>query len=70
MKVPFNYVFEIKPDGSITPKQQTRVGMVTLSPGVFFGEGVSFGGIDFSKFKGRYLEIETDENIIVIKGIY
>ena len=70
MRVKFDSVFEIKSDGSISPKQRIRVGGIVLSPGVSFSRGVSFGGVDFSKYVGHDLEIETDKDIIVIKGIY
>ena len=69
MKVPFNSVFEEKA-GKLTPKQRIRVGGVILGPGVSFGKGVSFGGINFLDYIGHDLEIETDKDIIIIKGIY
>ena len=69
-RVNFDSVFEENTDGSFSPKQRIRVGGVILSPGVSFREGVIFGGVNFSKYKGHDLEIETDKDIIVIKGIY
>lgn len=69
-RVPFNSVFIQHPDNSLEPRQQIRVGGVALGPGVKFTRGVSFGGIDFTLFVGRDLEVETEGNTLVIKGIY
>lgn len=69
-RVTFDSVFNKLPDGRLEPKQPIRVGGVTLGPGVQFGRGVSFGGIDFTQFLDRDFEIDTDGNVIVIKGIY
>jgi len=69
-RVTFDSVFITHPDGSLEPRQPIRVGGVTLGPGVKFGRGVSFGGIDFSQFAGRDFEVETDNNVLVVKGIY
>ncbi len=66
----FNSIFEEKPGGTLTPRQRIRVGGVELSPGVVFRGGVAFGGIDFTQFIGRDLEVETDGPVLVIKGIY
>ena len=70
MRVPFDTVFIQHPDGSLEPRQRIRVGGVTFGPGVKFSRGVAFGGIDFVQFIGHELEIETDGDIAVIKGIY
>lgn len=69
-KVPFDSIFTINQDGSIEPKQTIRVGGVTMSPGVKFTRGVSFAGIDIAQFVDRDLEINTDEGVVVITGIY
>lgn len=70
MRVPFNYVFNLYPDGSLEPKQQIRVGGVVFGPGVKFSKGVAFSGIDFTQFLGHDLEIETENGMVLIKGIY
>ena len=69
-RVTFNSVFDKTPAGQLTPRQRMRVGGVTLGPGVLFTRGVSFGGIDFSQYEGRDLEVFTDGDVIVITGIY
>lgn len=69
-RVTFDSVFIKHPGGVLEPKQKIRVGGVTLGPGVKFSRGVAFGGVDFTQFAGRDLEVETDGDVLVIKGIY
>lgn len=57
-------------DGQLEPRQRIRVGGVTFGPGVRFSKGVALGGIDFTQFIDRDLEVETDEDLLVVKGIY
>lgn len=70
MRVPFNTVFLQNTDGSLEPRQRIRVGGVELDPGAKFSHGVTFGGIDFTQFIGHHLEVETDGEVLVVKGIY
>lgn len=69
-KVTFDSVFKKYGDGSLEPKQRIRVGGVSLGPGVRFTRGASFGGVDFTLFVDRDLEVKTDKNVLVITGIY
>jgi len=71
-RVNFDSIFIRHPDGSLEPRQRIRVGGVTFGPGVRFTRGVAFAGIDFTQFIGHDLEVETDteNDILVIKGIY
>jgi hypothetical protein len=66
----FNEIFFIHPDGSIEPRFPVQVGGVSFGPGVRFGKGVSFSGIDFSLFIGRDFQVRRDGQIINILGIY
>jgi len=43
---------------------------VTMSPGVSFGAGVLFGGLEISALRGKDLEVEQQGNTAVIKGFY
>lgn len=70
MKVPFDTVFTQHEDGALEPKQRIRVGGVEFGLGVKFTRGVSFGGVDFAQFIGHDLDVETDNDVLVIKGIY
>jgi hypothetical protein len=66
----FDTIFTTHNNGSIEPRQRIRVGGVTFGPGVQFTPGVSFSGVDFTQFRGRDFEVETDQDILVIKGVY
>ena len=66
----FYQIFRVNADGSIEPLRIVRMGGVQLSPGVRFGRGVSFSGIDLSKYVGRDLLVEEQEGVFVIKGIF
>lgn len=70
MRVPFSEVFQINPDGSISPRTTVIIGAVTMTPGVSFGRGVSFAGVELAALIGHDLEIEYEGNTIVIKGTY
>lgn len=71
-QVTFNSIFIIHPDGSIEPRQRVRVGGVEFGPGVKFSQGVAFAGIDFfaPQIFNHNLEIKTDNDVIVILGVY
>ena len=43
---------------------------VTFRPPLRLVHGSAIGGIDWTLFIGRDLEIETDGEVVVIKGIY
>jgi hypothetical protein len=58
MKVPFSYAFQENPNGSCTPKMQIHVNGITMGPGVSVRGGVSFGGFDIAKYRGKDLDIE------------
>jgi hypothetical protein len=70
MRVSFNTIFIQHPNGTLEPKQRIRVGGIEFGSGVVFSRGVAFGGIDFTQFIGRDLEVETENEVLVIKGIY
>lgn len=69
-KINFYQIFKINPDGSIEPLRLVRIGGVQMGPGVRFGKGVSFGGIDLSQFIGRDFAVEDQSGVYVITGIY
>ena len=75
-RVPFSTVFRENKDGSLDITNTIRCGGVTVTCGggdiIKQSNPLSLfiGGVDFYLFKGRDLEIETDGDTIVIKGIY
>ncbi|MDP2864179.1 MAG: hypothetical protein Q8N73_00765 [bacterium] len=70
MRISFDNVFIQHPNRTLEPRQRIRVGGVEFGPGVIFSRGVAFGGIDFFQFIGHDLEVETDGEVLIIKGIY
>ena len=66
----FYRIFRINSDGSIEPIRVVRIGGVQFGPGVRFGKGVSFGGIDLAQYIGRDFQVEEQDGILVIIGIY
>lgn len=70
IRVNFFQVFRLNQDGSIEPIRTVRIGGAQFGPGVRFGRGVSFGGIDLSQYLGRDLQAEEQEGILIITGIF
>lgn len=69
MRVNFNQLFEIQ-NGMISPKVQVHINGTTMSPGISFGGGVAFGGIDLSQFVGMDFDVEIQNGIYIIKGVF
>lgn len=57
-------------NGMVNPKVTVHINGVTMSPGVSFGGGVFFGGVDLTQFIGKYLEVELQNGVYVIMGVY
>jgi len=70
MRVNFYNIFKVNNDGSIEPLRIVRIGGVQMGPGVRFGGGVSFAGIDLSQYIGRDFKVEEQGGILIIVGIY
>lgn len=68
-KVPFYEVFQVDANGSVSPRIPVEINGVTMTPGVSFTEGVSFGGFDIAAMKGKEFIIERRGNLVVIKGV-
>lgn len=70
-RVTFDSIFIRHQDGSLEPRQQIRVGGVTIGPGIRFNN-TFFGGLNFSdpQLLGHDLEIQTDNGIVVVVGVY
>lgn len=66
----FKAVFAINDDGSITPHFTVRVAGVVIQSGAIIHPGYIVGGIDLTQYKENELEVEIENNIYVIKGIY
>jgi hypothetical protein len=70
MRVSFDQVFQTNPNGSVSPKMTVVIGGVTMTPGVSFTTGVSFGGLDVASLKGKDLEVDQSNGVTTIKGHY
>ena len=70
MKKGFYEIFDHHPDGSIEPKQLVRIGGIQFGPGVRFGKGISFSGMDLSKYIGNDFEVEEDGSVLKLVGVY
>jgi hypothetical protein len=66
----FDAIFLTNPDGSLSPRRVIRVNNVTIGPGVSFGHGVSFGGVDFTAYRNFDIAAEDTDGVLVIKGFY
>lgn len=66
----FYQIFRIHSDGSIEPIRVVRIGGVQIGPGVRFGRGVSFGTLDLFQFVGRDFQVEEQNGVLIISGIY
>ncbi|MDO8240715.1 MAG: hypothetical protein Q7T51_01915 [Candidatus Moranbacteria bacterium] len=69
-RINFYQIFKVDTDGSIEPLRLVRIGGVQMGPGVRFGRGVSFSGIDLAQFVGRDFAVEEESGVLVIKGIF
>ena len=71
-RVTFDSIFIRHQDGSLEPQQRIRVGGIEFGPGVKFTNGAAFGGINFfdPQIFNHDLEITTNENVVVINGIF
>lgn len=69
-KINFYKIFKVNVDGSIEPLRLVKIGGVQMSPGVRFGKGMLFSGIDLSQFIGRDFLVEEISSVLLIKGIY
>ncbi len=69
MKIPFNQIWEVR-NGLLTNKVKIRCGGITAHVGALKDYKGYLGGIDFSLFIGRELEVKTNGDTLIITGIY
>lgn len=70
MRLPYSQLFDVHPDGSVSPRVVVNVNGVTMGAGVAFGGGVQFGGVDLAALRGTDLEVEVENGVHVVKGHY
>ena len=69
MKMHFDDLFSTN-NGTHSPKVPVQIGGVSMTQGVGFSGGVSFGGIELAKHINHYFEVEIQNGMHVIKGVY
>jgi len=69
MRMHFDQLFVIQ-NGAISPRFSITLGGVTMGQGVSFGNGVSFGGVNLAQHTNSYFEVDVQNGVHVIKGIY
>ena len=67
--VNFWEIFRQNPDGGIQPTRVVKIGSVKMGPGVVFGPGVSFGGVNLAQYAGRRLRVQESEGVTSILSI-
>ena len=64
--VQYRQIFNVYPNGMITPRIPVRIGGVTMGPGVRFGGGVLVGGVNLHAYSNRNIEGYIDKGVFVI----
>lgn len=73
MRVPFETIWKRHVGGVYTNNRKIRISGITANKDCIEwkkGRSISFGGIDWSLFIGRDIDIKEDGDIAVITGIY
>lgn len=66
----FLEIFSENSDGSLSPKKPININGVTFGQGVSFSPGVSFGGVDFHRYKYLDIAAEDQGGLLIIKGFF
>lgn len=69
MKLHFDQLFSNQ-GGYIKPKVKVQINGITMGTGVSFGSGITFGGVDLVTFVGKYLDVEVQNDVHIIKGVF
>lgn len=69
-KVPFNQLFQVNADGSVSPKVVVSIKGVTMTSGVKFTSGVTFSGVDITKYIGHDIEVNQQNGVCDIVRFY
>jgi len=70
MTIPFDQLFQKLQNGTIGPKAPVQIGDIRMTPGVAFGSGVKFAGVDLAALAGSILDVDFVNGIYVIKGAH
>lgn len=69
-KVPFDQLFQVNADGSVSPKMPVSFKGVTMTSAVKFSSGVMFSGIDITKYIGHDIEVNQQNGVSNIIRFY
>ncbi len=69
MRIPFDTIWEVN-NGTITNRTKIRCSGITAHPRALKNLRGTFGGIDWTMFIGRDLDVETDGDTFVLLGIF
>jgi hypothetical protein len=70
MKVRFDRVFKVKPDGTLSPKLDIRFNGDHRKAGTTIFPGGSLGRVDLARHIGHDVEVEESDEAAVIMGFY
>ncbi len=65
----YNEVFHVE-SGRISPRIPIQIGGVTMGPGVSFGGGVMFSGVNLAEHVGKDISGYIENGVLIIKGFY
>lgn len=68
MKMHFNDLFNYD-NGLVTPKVHIHLNGITKVPGETIENGSSVGGLNMKPYIDRYLDVELENGVHVIRGI-
>ena len=66
----FFTVFQENLDGSLTPRMPITVNGVTFGQTISFRPGVSFGGVDFHRYRGQAILGEESNGVLIVRGFF
>ncbi len=70
MRVPFSAIFNIKGNGTVTPRTPIEFNGAELSTDESLSEDASVGGTNLGTLKGHDLEVSESNGFISINGHY
>ena len=69
MRKHFNELFTVD-GGKVSAKITVNVNGVTMGAGLTFNTGLQFNGVDISQYEGKYFDVEIENGVNKIKGVY
>lgn len=71
VRVPFESVFIVHSSGLISPRAPVQVGGIRMGPGVSFGRGAIFAGVELAALVGHELEVTyLTDGVTQLLGVY